>query len=178
LPRLLLAWCLLLACAAWAPFVVVNRTQDLASVAARVARHAGVHPLYLWQPDETTEAWAQLYLLPGTWHVLDPTMLPDEPPATLLMRALEQVPDARLLQLLPRSGWNNARWRAWLADGRLPEAVPPAAPATLDPVLAAAGFAPEALIERPGGRGYLVWAPLEAVPVDVPPSPPAPAPGD
>jgi len=166
LPRLLLAWCLLLACGAWAPFVTVNRTQDLASVAARVARHAGVHPVYLWQPDETTEAWAQLYLLPGTWHVLDPAMLPGEPPATLLMRALAQVPDARVVELLPRSGWNGARWRVWLADGRLPDVPPAVDPAKLDALLAGAGLVPEALIERPGGRGYLVWA----LPVDLAPA--------
>jgi 4-amino-4-deoxy-L-arabinose transferase-like glycosyltransferase len=157
LPRLLLAWCLVLGLAAWAPFFALNRTQDLAALAARVARHADGHPIYLWQPDETTEAWAQLYLPPETWHVLDPAMVPGEQPAALLGRALAAVPDAQVVALLAHSGWNGARWRAWLADGALPEAPPAAAPAALEPALAAAGLVPRALLERPGGRGYLLW---------------------
>ena len=58
---------------------------------------------------------------------------------------------------------------AWLADGKLPDAPPAVDPAKLDPVLAGAGLVPEALIERPGGRGYLVWARREALPEDVAP---------
>jgi 4-amino-4-deoxy-L-arabinose transferase len=164
LPRLLLAWCLALGLAAWAPFVALNRTQDLGALAARVARHAGGHPVYLWQPDETTEAWAQLYLLPGSWHVLDPAMVQGERPPALLARALAAAPDAQLLAQAPQGGWNGARWRAWLADGALPEAPPATAPAALEPTLAAAGLVPRALLERPGGRGYLLWTVMPKLP--------------
>jgi hypothetical protein len=158
LPRLLLAWCLVLGLAAWAPFVALNRTQDLNRLAARLLHHADAHPLLLWQPDETTQALAMLYLPPGRWRVLDVARAPGQTPAGLLVQALAATPDARVVALAPRSGWSFARWRAWLADGALPDTPPPGPAAGIDPLLAGTGLVPQALLERPGGRGYLMWA--------------------
>jgi 4-amino-4-deoxy-L-arabinose transferase-like glycosyltransferase len=149
LPRLLLAWCLLLSAGAWAPVAAFDRTQDLAALAARILARAGGHPLLLWQPDETTQAMAALYFPAGGWQVVDAAH-PMPPPDAKVQ--------ARLLVAAPGGSWKGARWREYLRSGALDQGPPPRA----GPVVA--GYGAGALVERPGGRGYLLWQPSEEPP--------------
>ena len=148
LPRLLLAWCLLLSAGAWAPVSAFDRTQDLGALSARILQRAGGHPLLLWLPDETTQAMALLYFPAGRWQVIDAAVM--APPSS------SWPPDAWLLSAARSGSWKSARWREYLRSGALDQELPPegAQPPS-------AGYRATALLERPGGRGYLLWQPLE-----------------
>jgi len=155
LPRLLLAWCLLVSAGAWAPVAAFDRTQDLGALAARILARTGDHQLALLQPDETTLAMAELYLPAGRWQVVD---------AGQVARALRDSQGARLLTPAPGGSWKTARWREYLRTGVLDEAVPAAVSTALaagPPPAGTAGLLPAALLERPGGRGYVLWEPLQ-----------------
>ena len=165
LPRLLLAWCLLLSAGAWAPVAAFDRTQDLSLLAGRILARTGDHPLVLWEPDETTLAMAELYFPAGRWRVDDSARRAAASNACLLTAA--------------RTGsWKSARWREYLRTGSLDRELPPHGPETVAALggvlprgtespyqyVIAAAYSPAWLVERPGGRGYLVWNPWEEPP--------------
>ncbi|MFM2287597.1 MAG: hypothetical protein RL684_740, partial [Pseudomonadota bacterium] len=119
------------------------------------------HPLLLWQPDETTQAMAELYFPAGRWRVLDAAS--GDGVSGDGARA-----DARVLSSSLAGSWRRARWSEYLRSGTLDDSVPPdvaqglagrLAPGSTPSVFA--GLAPAALLERPGGRGYVLWQPLQ-----------------
>ncbi|HEX9138746.1 MAG TPA: glycosyltransferase family 39 protein [Steroidobacteraceae bacterium] len=63
--RLCVAFLLLLSLGTLAPVKVLNFAQDLSRIAWIVQQSPGRGPVVLWHPDETTLAWAQLYLPAG-----------------------------------------------------------------------------------------------------------------
>lgn len=163
--QLAVAWALLLSLGVLSLFSAMNRSQDIQSLAARVARAAGPHPVLLWSADETTLAWAQLYLPEGSWSALDAA----QPEATTrLTERLRAAPQTVVVSMIVGPGWSRAAWLDYLrgstalsAAAAVP-AAPPATAAAADPVLAASGLVVVNRVERPGGRGYWIWARLRA----------------
>ncbi|MGH8253175.1 MAG: ArnT family glycosyltransferase [Steroidobacteraceae bacterium] len=145
-----IAWCLLLSLGLMCVGSAVNRAQDLASLAHRVAWNAGTDPLLLWNPDETTLAWAQLYLPAGKWRSLEP--------AGANADAVTSTADALVISLTP-GRWSREQWLAYLRGDR---ALQTDGAGANEPLLSAAGFAAIGRIERPGGRGYFLWRHLGA----------------
>jgi hypothetical protein len=143
-----LAWSLLFSIGVLCLWGAMNRAQDLASLARRVASDAGSDPLLLWSPDETTLAWAQLYLPPGSWHTLDGAGTPAQ--------ALRGAPENALIVSLAPGSWSRQQWLAYLrSDERTEVAAPGGVPD--EPALSQAGYSVHAQVMRPGGRGYFLW---------------------
>jgi hypothetical protein len=112
--------------------------------------------LLLWNPDETTLAWAQLYLPAGSWSALDAGK--DDSAAQLAQR-LQAAPATVVISMIPGRGWSWEKWRAYLRPHATTESlsiIPPSLSAR-EHALAAAGLSVTTRIERPGGRGYLLW---------------------
>jgi len=153
LTRLAAAWCLLLSLGALSLFAAVNRTQDVEALAVRVAQAAGPGPLLLWNPDETTLAWAQLYLPAERWSALDAA---DAGAAALLHERVRNAPRTTVVSLVAGRGWSKPEWLDYLRGRALAaEIAIPVQPA--QPLLTAAGLVRRAQVVRPGGRGYLLW---------------------
>jgi len=154
--RLAASWSLLLSLGTFGILAAVNRTQDTGALAARVAQSAAPGPLLLWNPDETTLAWAQLYLPADSWS----TVGAGSAPATeQLAQQLQAAPATVVVSMIPGRGWSWEKWRAYLRPHATTESlsmIPPSLFAR-EHVLAAAGLSVTTRIERPGGRGYLLW---------------------
>ena len=152
--QLAAAWCLLFSVGVLSLFAAVNRTQDIEALATRVAEAAGPGPLLLWNPDETTLAWAQLYLPAERWTALDAA---DAGAAALLQQRLRGEPRTSLVSMILGRGWSRREWLAYLRGDARAAARANALPST-EPALTAAGLVNTARVERPGGRGYLLWS--------------------
>jgi 4-amino-4-deoxy-L-arabinose transferase len=171
LVRLAVCWAALLSLGVLCLYGAMNRAQDLAGLAARVTARAAGHPLLLWQPDETTEALAQLYLPAERWSVIAGDGAGGE---QMLAARLREQPDAQVLSLWRAPSWSRAQWLDYLNGRAIGAAggVPPAAGNSSDEApLRGAGLRISAHFTRPGGRGYLLWS--QATPA-VPSSPAAP----
>ncbi len=151
--RLAVAWCVLFSLGLLGLIAAMNRTQDIEALAARVTLAAGPGPLLLWNPDETTVGLAQLYLPAQGWSMLDAA---DPDAAALLERRLERAPRTMIVSPIGGRGWSSAQWLAYLRGrataGELTRAQGPS-----EAVLSAAGLVKGFQVERPGGRGYLLW---------------------
>jgi 4-amino-4-deoxy-L-arabinose transferase-like glycosyltransferase len=147
LQQLAIAWCLLLSIGLLCLGSAMNRVQDLRLFAYRVAWNAGADPLLLWNPDETTLAWAQLYLPAGRWRSLASTGASVDltaTPANAMAKAL-------VVSLVPGS-WSREQWLEYLRGDPLTYTA-----GANEPLLSAAGFSEIGRVERPGGRGYFLW---------------------
>ena len=133
-------------------FAAMNRTQDIAALAARVAQTAGPAPLLLWSPDETTLAWAQLELPAGSWRAIDGAEA--TAPARLIQQ-LRAMPATVVVSMVPGS-WQREAWLAYLRGELGADGVLAAHPGS-EPLLGAAGLRVHAQVGRPGGRGYFLW---------------------
>jgi hypothetical protein len=153
LTRLAAAWCLLLSVGVLSLFTAMNHAQDIEGLAARVAQAAGPGPLLLWNPDETTLAWAQLYLPAERWSALDAA---DAGAAVRLEQTLHRTPQTTIVTLIVGPGWSRREWLDYL-QGRVTAAALAAPAQSAEPTLTAAGLVRIAQVERPGGRGYLLW---------------------
>jgi hypothetical protein len=152
LQQFAIAWCLLLSVGLLCLGSAVNRAQDLESLAQRAAWSAGADPLLLWNPDETTLAWAQLYLPAGGWRSV-------ESANTRAGTGANALPANAVVASLVPGRWSREQWLAYLGGdhpSQVDGAVGAAAGAN-EPLLSAAGFAAIGRIERPGGRGYFLW---------------------
>jgi 4-amino-4-deoxy-L-arabinose transferase-like glycosyltransferase len=145
------AFALLLGLGALAPLRVFDRTQDFEHVARAVRIGSDGAPLLLWHPDETTLAWAQLYLPRAQWRALRSNQ-PDT--ATQLGNALLADAALEVLVQVPARAWQVHDWLAYLHDGSMPTPAPNAI--EIEPALQAAHLSGIAVIERPGGRRYLL----------------------
>lgn len=148
LQQFALAWCLLLALGLLCAGSAVNRAQDLDALAHRIAFSAGADPLLLWNPDETTRAWAQLYLPADRWRSL-------ESAGAAAGADISAAPANALIVSLAPGRWSREQWLAYLRGERA--AAADAAIVANEPGLSAAGFAAIGRVERPGGRGYFLW---------------------
>ncbi|MBS0388525.1 MAG: hypothetical protein JSR15_08585 [Proteobacteria bacterium] len=146
LQQFAIAWCLLLSLGLLCAGRAVNRTQDLQSLAQRVAWQAGTDPLLLWNPDETTLAWAQLYLPAGSWGSLES--------ADTHAIAAQPARNPLVVSLAPGS-WSREQWLDFLRGERRSATNAPTV--ANEPRLSAAGFAAVGHVERAGGRGYILW---------------------
>ena len=146
------AWGLLLSFGVLSLFAAMNRTQDIAALAARVAQTAGPAPLLLWSPDETTLAWAQLELPAGSWRAIDGAEA--TAPARLIQQ-LRAMPATVVVSMVPGS-WQREAWLAYLRGERGADGVLAAHPGG-EPLLGAAGLRVHGQVGRPGGRGYFLW---------------------
>ena len=154
--RLAASWSLLLSLGTFGILAAVNRTQDTGALAARVAQTAAPGPLLLWNPDETTLAWAQLYLPAASWSVLDAGSASAN---AQLAQRLQAAPATVVVSMIPGRGWSWEKWRAYLrphTETASLSMIPPSL-AAREHALAAAGLSVTTRIERPGGRGYLLW---------------------
>jgi len=152
LQQLAIAWCLLLSLGLLCIGSAVNRAQDLRAFAYRVAGNAGSDPLLLWNPDETTLAWAQLYLPAGRWRSVESTG------PNFDMAATPANAKALVISLVPGQ-WSREQWLEYLRGDR-----PTHTANANEPLLSAAGFSEVGRIERPGGRGYFFWRRAAATP--------------
>jgi len=84
----------------------------------------------------------------------------------LLEQQLQRAPRTLIVSPIGGRGWSSAQWLTYL-QGRATaeELTRPQGPA--DSTLSAAGLVTRFQVERPGGRGYLVWQ----LPVGGSPSP-------
>jgi hypothetical protein len=154
--RLAASWSLLLSLGTFGILAAVNRTQDTGALAARVAQSAAPGPLLLWNPDETTLAWAQLYLPAESWSALNAG---NASSTAQLAQRLQAAPATVVVSMIPGRGWSWEKWRAYLRPHATTESlsmIPPSL-AAREHALAAAGLSVTTRIERPGGRGYLLW---------------------
>jgi hypothetical protein len=145
--RLACAWALLLSLGVLGLYGASNRAQDLRVLSERIASGTHMAPLLFWQPDETTLGWAQLYLPPARW-------------STMGAISSNAVSGAVVVSMAHIDAWHGREWREWLRAPpgvRLRPIVAGDARAA-EPQLAAAGYVPNAIIERPGGRGYVLWS--------------------
>jgi hypothetical protein len=110
-----------------------------------------------WNADETTLAWAQLYLPAGRWSAFDAA---DAGGAARLEQTLHRDPRTTIVSMMIGPGWSRADWLAYLR-GRATAAGLTADAQPAEPALIAAGLVKIAQVERPGGRGYLLWRPCE-----------------
>ncbi len=154
--RLALSWSVLLSLGTFSLIAAANSIQDLPTLASRVAQAAGPQPLLLWAPDETTLAWAQLYLPSGSWSAMDGADATAD--AELAVR-LHAAPGTVILSLIPGRAWSWSRWRVYLRGQEAMRGTPqfPIAHIPPQPALSAAGWAVSERIERAGGRGYFLW---------------------
>ncbi len=157
LPRQALATALILTLVLGPLYLRLNDWLSLEATAVRVRAASGHAPLLLLAPDETTVALAGLYL-PGA-RVADATLGGTVDAAATAQAALSQ--GARILWLVPdRRRWKAAQWLAFLGYR-------PAVGVALNPPLPA-GIGParvECVIERAGGRAYLLLAAADAAPL-------------
>ncbi|HVN99713.1 MAG TPA: glycosyltransferase family 39 protein [Steroidobacteraceae bacterium] len=142
-----IAWCLLLSLGLLCAGRAVNRAQDLDALARRIAFSAGAGPVLLWNPDETTRAWAQLYLPAGSWRSLESAGTGGGAVAEL-----PAVPANGLVVSLAPGRWSREQWLAYLRGERALSVS-----GADEPILSAAGFSAIGRVERPGGRGYFLW---------------------
>jgi hypothetical protein len=150
-----LAWSLLFSIGVLCLWGAMNRAQDLEALARRVAFSAGSDPLLLWRPDETTLAWAQLYLPPGSWRALDEA---GTAARAGLAQPLRAAPANAVIVSLAPGSWSRQQWRAYLrGDAPLAPFAAGRDPAANEPLLSEAGYAARTQVARPGGRGYFLW---------------------
>jgi 4-amino-4-deoxy-L-arabinose transferase-like glycosyltransferase len=156
-----LAWSLLFSIGVLCLWGAMNRAQDLQSLARRVASSAGTDPLLLWRPDETTLAWAQLYLPPASWRALDEA---GTAATAGLAQQLRDAPANAVIASLAPGSWSRRQWLAYLRDDERPArpaaaaaAATVATPAADEPLLSDAGYVVRTQVARPGGRGYFLW---------------------
>jgi hypothetical protein len=145
------AFALLLAVGTLAPLRVFDRSQDLVHVARAVSSASAGATLLLWRPDETTLAWAQLYLPPAQWRALRNDQADADSQLADAVRADRTL---EVLVQVPAPSWKVRDWQAYLRDGSMPTPAPSAI--AIAPALQAAGLKALAAIERPGGRRYLL----------------------
>jgi 4-amino-4-deoxy-L-arabinose transferase len=151
LQRLGLAYAVLLSLGVLSISLTVNRWQDLSAVATLVDPARNHHPLVLWRPDETTLAWADMYLREKPRH----TFYADgdiDAEARQLAKYLGTAPDAGVLVLAPSHHWRVATWLDYLRRGAVIQS--PADLSGIDPLLQRFGMHSADLIELPGGRRY------------------------
>ena len=151
-----LAWCLLFSIGVLCLWGAMNRVQDLETVARRVASSAGPDPLLLWSPDETTLAWAQLYLAPGSWRTLNTVGMAT--PAAVAQELRGAPANAVIVSQAPGK-WSRQQWLTFLhGDARLVGSAAGGDPAAAhEPLLSEAGYAVRTQVVRPGGRSYFLW---------------------
>ncbi len=158
-----LAWSLLFSIGVLCLWGAMNRVQDLDAVARRVAANAGPDPLLLWSPDETTLAWAQLYLPPRSWRTLNTVGVAT--PAAVAQELRGAPANAVIVSQAPGK-WSRQQWLAFLhGDARLVGAAggDPATVATVaaaamnEPLLSEGGYTVRTQVVRPGGRSYFLW---------------------
>lgn len=147
--RLCVALLLLLSLGTLAPVRVLNFAQDLSRIAWEVRHSPGGGPVLLWHPDETTLAWAQLYLPAGSVVALREE---DADSDAALPRQLAAGAGPVVYQL-PTPSWHANTWWAYLRYGTMPAATAIPLPAPLKALHV------ERLIERPGGRSYVLLGP-------------------
>ena len=153
LMKLATAWSVLLSVGVLSLFGAMNRTQNIESLAARVSHASGPGPLLFWSPDETTLAWAQLYLPAGSWRAVDAAELNA---AETLTQSLRKTPTITVVSMISGSGWPREAWLDYL-HGRATVAELSTNGAADEPTLNAVGLQPTAHVARPGGRGYVIW---------------------
>jgi 4-amino-4-deoxy-L-arabinose transferase-like glycosyltransferase len=142
---------LLLALGPLAPLRVFDRGQDFAHLARAVSLASEGAPLLLWHPDETTLAWAQLYLPAAQWRALRS----DQPETAATLNEIVATDAAlEVLVQVPAPAWKIHEWQLYLRDGSIPAPAPGAI--GIEPALKAAHLIGTAVIERPGGRRYLL----------------------
>jgi hypothetical protein len=120
-------------------------------VAAAVTGASEGAPLMLWHPDETTLAWSQLYLPAVGWRALRSEEANTD---TELDNALAVNPAIEVLEQVRTPAWHAHEWLRYLRDGSMP--TPAAASIPIEADLRAEGLRALAVIERPGGRRYLL----------------------
>jgi 4-amino-4-deoxy-L-arabinose transferase-like glycosyltransferase len=147
--RLCVAFLLLLSLGTLAPVTVLNFAQNLSRIASEVRQYEGTGPVLLWHPDETTLAWAQLYLAEGRVVALREE---DADSDAALARQLAAGAGPVVYQM-PTPAWHAATWWAYLRHDTMPVAVAVPLPARLKALHI------KRLIERPGGRSYLLLGP-------------------
>jgi hypothetical protein len=157
LPRQALATALVLTLVLGPLYLRLNGWLSLEATAVRVRLASGNAPLVLLAPDETTVALASLYL-PGA-RVADATLGGTTDSVATAGAALSH--GARVLWLVPdRSRWKAAHWLAFLGYR------PARAAVTRSPLPEGIGRARvECVIERAGGRSYLLVAAADAAPI-------------
>lgn len=137
---------------ALALFPLLNRSQDLARIAAFIDEVSGGRPLVLWLPDETTLAMSDLYLRKPVCTILFNTETAEQR-VRHLARCLQEFPDAAIVGMLicPPSECDRTTGLTTPAD--------PLQRRHLefgDAALTEAGVLPVEAIVRPEGRAYLV----------------------
>ncbi len=154
--RLAASWSVLLSLGTVSLIGAANSIQDLPGLASRVAQVAGSKPLLLWAPDETTLAWAQLYLPSGSWSAIESTGAPAD---AALAGRLHAAPNTVVVSQLPGHGWSWAHWREYLRghEAVMDSSLSPMPLVPPQQALSAAEWYVSTRIERPGGRGYLLW---------------------
>lgn len=174
--QLATAWSVLCSLGALSLYSAMNRTQDFASLAQRVRETAATRPLLLWNADETTLAWAQLYLPLGHWSAMNASQGNAKPVASgastvsqphtvaqtnitaALKERLRAAPDTVVVSMIQGGGWSRARWLAYLRARPTESVLAPNAVLSQNPALIAAGLQIVDQVMRPGGRGYLLWS--------------------
>jgi 4-amino-4-deoxy-L-arabinose transferase-like glycosyltransferase len=152
--RLALIYAVMLSLGVLPLYLTFNRWQDLSEVATRVEAASAHRPLVLWQPDETTLAWADLYLKDRPQRIF----LPDEAPINgaleSLLSYLKKTPQAEVLALAPRHSWRWATWITYLRAGSIGPG--PHDLSDFAPFAGRGDFHSEYLYEAPGGRRYVL----------------------
>ena len=150
LNSLLGAYSLLLSAGVLSAVLAINRWQDLRPVAEQMREAIGTHAYALLNTDETTQAWASLYLPAAP---ID-TVAASQANRSALMAFFDKYPDARVLALLPRAKWNRRDWLAYLSGNPQPQQARAAAQS--DEWSQQWGLQVESFAERPGGRSYVL----------------------
>lgn len=155
LERMGVAWALLLAVGVLPLYKTMNHAQDLRDLAVRLHAVTGNRALLLWDPDETTLAWQELYGTAGRWSAVGAAA-----GTSALSRQLTEHPDAVIVSASHQPGWSRTQWLAYLREGDevVRNEIQPGAEARANPALTAAGLTMIGYVGRPGGRGYTLWS--------------------
>jgi 4-amino-4-deoxy-L-arabinose transferase-like glycosyltransferase len=133
-------------------FPWLNRSQDLARIAAFIEESSRGRPLVLWLPDETTLAMSDLYMRKPVCAILVEHGTEEER-ARLLADCLGRFPRAAVVaeEACPKDECGNGFSQALRTDPMQRRHL-----ALHDTTLLSAGVHPVEGIVRPGGRAYVV----------------------